>query len=233
MSLSVDDLVSSLSSSHIGQEAIELAALQEYLRQTGFGRPQADPSSSSMNMKTPRRRTSYAQLSNTPTVQTPLSTPSGWGGYEAKVGAASAMEEEDEAMVEDLLMPPPSSPGPMQTQSAFHHPQSQYDYPQNQTHNSTSRSTSRSRSTSSAHYGRPQHSSAGDTSSSSSIFTSSDPFYLAQLQQASQPRTQPSAFAVQSSPFTAQPSPFYTQQHPHHYQTPQCMLVDMAPAYGR
>lgn len=219
-----------MSSSHIGQEAIELAALQEYLRQTGFGQPQAGPSSSSsMNMKAPRRRTSYAQLSNTPTAQSPLSTPSGWGGYEAK---ANAMEEEDEAMVEDLLIPPPpSEPG-------FH--QSQYDYLQNSP-------SSRSRSTSSAHYNaRPQQS---QSQSSFDSFTSSDPFYLAQIQQARthaviQPST---AFQTSSSSFAVQPSssPFYAQQHhQHHYQThphlavdthshSHGMLVDMAPAYGR
>jgi hypothetical protein len=186
MSLTVDDLVSSLSSSHIGQEAIELAALQEYLRQTGFGKPGAVtcPSPSFASPPSTSRQT-LDQLCNTPiSHNTPVQSSMAQYAWTERTGDGNSMtvngesgdssscsalflggdDYSDEAMVEDLLIP--SSPPPS---SAF--PQTRL------------------------------------RSSSSSSFVSSDPFYLAQAQ------TQLQATSTNWSEI--QHSSFYSQQQSH------------------
>ncbi|XP_006459738.1 hypothetical protein AGABI2DRAFT_191596 [Agaricus bisporus var. bisporus H97] len=89
MSLSVDDLVSSLNASHIGQEAIDIAALQAQLAQALFGQP--PPRHSSQTCTTPTARTPSASMSFSRTRDDYM--------------------DEDERMVEELLVPAsPSAP---------------------------------------------------------------------------------------------------------------------------
>ncbi|KAG6813188.1 hypothetical protein H0H92_013308 [Tricholoma furcatifolium] len=86
MSISIDDLSIALSASHVGQEAMDLAALQAQLAKMLFGQsstPQMIP-----------RRTSFTQPCNTPTKYT-----------ETQALARADDMEEDERMVEDLLIP--------------------------------------------------------------------------------------------------------------------------------
>lgn len=64
MSISVDDLTASLSSSHIGQEAIELAALQAQLAETLFGQSISQPS----RERPVTRKSSLTQPCNTPII---------------------------------------------------------------------------------------------------------------------------------------------------------------------
>jgi hypothetical protein len=204
MSLTVDDLVSSLSSSHIGQEAIELAALQEYLRQTGFGKPGAAtcPSPSFASPPSTSRQT-LDQLCNTPISQnTPVQssmaqyawterndgnsmTMNGEGGDSSTCSAlfAGGDDYSDEAMVEDLLIP--SSPPPS---SAFPHTRLR--------------------------------------SSSSSSFASSDPFYLAQ--------TQAQLQATSTNWSEIQHSSFYSQQlsHGHTHNSGAFFATSSTPGSG-
>ncbi|KAI6046487.1 hypothetical protein EDC04DRAFT_3136352 [Pisolithus marmoratus] len=87
MSISVDDLVASLSSHHIGQEALELAALQAQLAQTllvhqfsssspHFQHPHVSASHSNVNV--PRRDPGHVQHCTTPTARTPSSSAFIW-----------------------------------------------------------------------------------------------------------------------------------------------------------
>ncbi|KAJ3751910.1 hypothetical protein EV360DRAFT_56150 [Lentinula raphanica] len=104
MSLSVDDLVSTLSSSHIGQEALDLAALQTQLAQTLYPQSIAPSSETSSD--------SFHPPCNTPTGRTPSSSFS-WGQVLDVQQRLSRRDEmiddvEDERMVEDILVP--SSP---------------------------------------------------------------------------------------------------------------------------
>lgn len=139
-SISVDDLISSLSSSHIGQEAMDLAALQAQLAETLFGSSSAFASSSSSSTTTSCSRFASAprgrdhQPCNTPTPRTPSACSSfQWESIDAYVGAARsrsssisaarAVEDaEDELMVEELLLlPPPPAPSPMYDNNAGNH----------------------------------------------------------------------------------------------------------------
>ncbi|KAF7331721.1 hypothetical protein MKEN_00051900 [Mycena kentingensis (nom. inval.)] len=118
MSLTMDDLCASLSSSaHIGQEALDLAALQLQLAETLFR--QAIPS-----QRTPD---DYAQPCNTPTARTPSASFS-WSPMvdmsrePVTPRRDSEIEmDEDERMVEDILMP--SSPVQPQSPSTPVHTQ--------------------------------------------------------------------------------------------------------------
>ncbi|KAJ3017731.1 hypothetical protein NUW54_g514 [Trametes sanguinea] len=120
MSLSVDDLVQSLKSNHIDQEAIELAALQAQLSQTLFTQTLSSP----VPFNSPR-----AAPLNTPISCTPSSSIS-WEAADATWGnrgstSSSKMRcsidesqresddmDEDERMVEDLLFSPASPTSP-------------------------------------------------------------------------------------------------------------------------
>ncbi|KAG2147984.1 hypothetical protein DEU56DRAFT_730504 [Suillus clintonianus] len=72
MSMSVDDLVASLNANHIGQEAIDLAALQAQLAQTLFAH-QISPSCA--------YDPAHVQHCTTPTTRTPSSSISWPAGY--------------------------------------------------------------------------------------------------------------------------------------------------------
>ncbi|KAJ3879588.1 hypothetical protein F5051DRAFT_438624 [Lentinula edodes] len=196
MSLSVDDLVSSLSSSHIGQEALDLAALQAQLAQTLFPQPIASSSDSSLD--------SFHQPCNTPTGRTPSSSFS-WGQLIDVQQHLSRRDEmiddaEDERMVEDILMP--SSPASAGYSSAQYALQQQMNNPFQKSHNRNPHNRSTSSFPSS-----PSSSSVSEPSS----FTSTDPFYLAQLQ-AMQSHNAPSPSAMSQLGMPAQHSPFTQQQ---------------------
>jgi len=158
MNTSVDDLVSSLSGSHIGQEAMDLAALQSQLTQILFC--QTIPSSPSKCHRT-SRRPSQTRLSNTPICHTPSSSFS----YVQNQNHFSTLDEkfcrkedvgEDERMVEELLIP--SSPmTPIHTSPHFTFP-----------HSAGSLSS--------------QASTTNTPTLQESSFTSTDPFYIAQSQ---------------------------------------------------
>ncbi|KAJ3713863.1 hypothetical protein FB446DRAFT_757841 [Lentinula raphanica] len=193
MSLSVDDLVSTLSSSHIGQEALDLAALQTQLAQTLFPQSIAPSSETSSD--------SFHPPCNTPTGRTPSSSFS-WGQVLDVQQRLSRRDEmiddvEDERMVEDILVPSsPASNG----YSASHSQPLAYPHSQKSHHK--------------GHYSRttssfPPSPSFPSSVSDSSSFTATDPFYLAQLQ-AMQNSSAPSALSQFGMP--AQQSPFMQQQ---------------------
>ncbi|KAF8075968.1 hypothetical protein FPV67DRAFT_391199 [Lyophyllum atratum] len=185
MSISIDDLTSSLSSSHIGQEARDLAALQAQLAQTLFGQSIARSS----NPRQVSRRTSFTQPCNTPTFSSNFSQFDDQRGQTAtsKPGGFSFDTchdmEEDERMVEDLLI----TCSPMSANhSAF-----QFSLPLSP--GSKSHLTSNNQTS--------------ETSSSS--FTSTDPFYMAQSQAQYHNPSPQSTFTQlgqlpQQSPFTFQ-----------------------------
>lgn len=191
MSISVDDLVSSFSSSHIGQEAIDLAALQAQLNQAFFAQPIAT-SSSHYNQS---RNT---QTCNTPTGRTPSSSFSLGQMMDAQRLSRRNPDEhehsrdmddmEDERMVEDLLIP--SSPVYPSSTSSYSQPNSK---PQTKSPMGFS----------------PSSPSLYSASESPSTFTSTDPFYLAQLQSMQHNSTPTSVFSQLGHP--AQQSPFMQQ----------------------
>ncbi|KAJ8517369.1 hypothetical protein ONZ45_g5458 [Pleurotus djamor] len=111
MSISIDDLVSSLSSSHIGQEALDLAALQAQLAQS-----LAQAIQQSANGQA--RRETRPHACNTPTAHTPSASftfAEAQRYYDSMTARRNSqvddfpipMEQmdEDERMVEDLLLP--------------------------------------------------------------------------------------------------------------------------------
>ncbi|KAJ3734547.1 hypothetical protein DFJ43DRAFT_133577 [Lentinula guzmanii] len=195
MSLSVDDLVSSLSSNHIGQEALDLAALQAQLAQTLF--PQSIASSSDTSLD------SFHQPCNTPTGRTPTSFS--WGQVMDVQQRLSRRDEmiddvEDERMVEDILVP--SSPASAGFSSAPYAQQSM-NAPSQKNH-----SRSHFNLTTSSF---PSSPASPSSVSESSSFTSTDPFYLAQIQaMQSHNLSTPSALSQLGMP--AQHSPFIQQQ---------------------
>ncbi|KAJ4472022.1 hypothetical protein J3R30DRAFT_3298575 [Lentinula aciculospora] len=197
MSLSVDDLVSSLSSSHIGQEALDLAALQTQLAQTLFSQPIAYSSDPSLD--------SFHQPCNTPTGRTPSSSFS-WGQVMDVQQRLSRRDEmiddaEDERMVEEILVPSsPASPG---YSSASYAVQQQMSISQQKPHNRGPHNPSIT--------SFPSFPISSSSVSESSSFTSTDPFYLAQLQaMQSHGASSPSALSQLGMP--AQHSPFMQQQ---------------------
>ncbi|KAJ7638463.1 hypothetical protein FB45DRAFT_1054749 [Roridomyces roridus] len=152
MSLSMDDLCSSLAGSHVGQEAIDLAALHAQLAQS--------------MASTPQRQDEYSQPCNTPTNRTP-SASFNWGQMvdplrHSEQSTRRDDVDEDERMVEDLLIP--TSPvSPKQT--------------------------------------------ASKQSSPTDVFTSTDPFYMAQVQAAQNYSVSPPSVFSQTA-FPSQQSPF-------------------------
>ncbi|EIN10252.1 hypothetical protein PUNSTDRAFT_50928 [Punctularia strigosozonata HHB-11173 SS5] len=208
MSITVDDLVASFGSSHIGQEAMDLAALQSQLAQTLFAHALPQQHSQSI----PNREIGY-QPCNTPIACTPTS-PTGsfpWSQMRTERRSASLCsrrsvddsmltDDEDERLVEEQLLGGSSS-----TTTAA---------PSQQHQMQTSWSAALDEQ-------QQQH--------SSSLFATTDPFYVA----ASNPApAAPSVFAQvgrpsQQSPFLAQqtqpfggsqahaaPNPYFAQQTP-------------------
>lgn len=189
MSFSVDDLVSSLTSSHIGQEANDLAALHAQLARSLFNQPFH---STSTGQDIPRGQ-NYVQPCNTPT-RTPTSCFDWAPTTEANKTAWRECDEmEDERMVEDLLIP--SSPMLVNpTNSPF--PSS---------HNSMMSPTT----------AQMNQASPGPCAAESptSLFASTDPFYVAQVIALQNGNSSPPSFFSQSGR-PASHSPFLQQQHP-------------------
>ncbi|KDR68373.1 hypothetical protein GALMADRAFT_231333 [Galerina marginata CBS 339.88] len=234
MSFSVDDLVSSLSSNHIGQEAIDLATLQAQLAETlagghcrGGSTYHAHDTQTRQTSFSTRGRSQRTQPSNTPTVRTPSSsslhhawgmdtTPHGRGRANSISSTYLDETEEDERMVEDLLIPlsaPLSDP-------ATPSPQFEQELP------SSSSSASQAHITLPYQINTnpfPSYSYASDPAASSpttSLFATTDPFYIAQLQAASQQHAQSQSVFAQNGRLT-QNSPFAlpTQYHQFHVQS--------------
>ncbi|KAH6896480.1 hypothetical protein BKA70DRAFT_1316581 [Coprinopsis sp. MPI-PUGE-AT-0042] len=156
MSISVDDLISSFSSSHIGQEATELAQLQAQLAETLFNANSFASSS--------RRGRDYH--CPTPTGRAPSSS----NYMDAFVGQSRSrsssisgrMEDvEDELMVEELLMGQPSSSSGFENQNSYSSFSSSNGFAQSSYHPSQS----------AASQGLP-------SSPSQSLFASTDPFFM-------------------------------------------------------
>ncbi|KAH9483125.1 hypothetical protein JR316_0005226 [Psilocybe cubensis] len=211
MSFSVDDLVSSLSSAHVGQEAMDIAMLQAQLAETLFS---AGPSnsfasssySSSQNMPT-RGRSLGSRTCNTPRARTPSAN---WGmdtgrGRTNSVSSTYANEmDEDERLVEELLMP-----------------SSQFD---NNYASSSSSATSLSspipcqspmNSVSFSSYN--PYPDPMPSSPTTSLFTTTDPFYIAQLQSLNNSSSQQSQSVFAQNGRLSQNSPFAlaSQYHQH------------------
>ncbi|TFK74388.1 hypothetical protein BDN72DRAFT_759802 [Pluteus cervinus] len=214
MTVSVDDLVSSLSTSHIGQEALELAALQAQLSQTLFG--QAIPSTPAGRHPI-SRRPSRSQPCTTPLGRTPSSSFSfgQMSDVQWHINTTSFRttderfhekeEMDDERMVEDLLIP--SSPI---TPNATANPTSpHFAFPQTQ--NSTSIKQAPHTFVSMQQQQQTQE----------SLFTTTDPFYIAQAQALQAYGTSPQSVFTQTglpsqhSPFMAQQQQQQSQASPH------------------
>ncbi|EKM59558.1 uncharacterized protein PHACADRAFT_250142 [Phanerochaete carnosa HHB-10118-sp] len=195
MSFSVDDLVSSMSSNHIGQEATDLAALQAQLAQTLYHCQTSE-----------HRRATHActPMACTPTSSSLWERPELDRRRSNSVVSKRDMEEqretvdamdEDELMVEDMLFPSVASALDA-TYPASHMPPppSPTLYPR---HSHSRKSSASASSFSSMHYDVP--------SAGSSLFATTDPFYLAQMA-AQQNSPAPSFFSQFGKP--TQQSPF-------------------------
>ncbi|EIM85565.1 uncharacterized protein STEHIDRAFT_147919 [Stereum hirsutum FP-91666 SS1] len=214
MSFSVDDLVSSFNAAHVGQEARDLAALQAQLAQTLLWQMPAQSSSAQNIPRT--RKNSVAQPCTTPAARTP-STGFFWDSDDKRRRSSSVasrrsesdsamefreedMEMDDERMVENLLLSSPTSPqSASRTFSQYMAPAP----PHRPQHRTSATFTSPS-----SPYEPSSH------SQSSSLFTTTDPFYLATVQHQHQ-HAAPSFFAQaarpgHNSPFMPKP-PVQTQ----------------------
>ena len=232
MSFSVDDLVCSFSSNHIGQEAMDLATLQvclhsalisdtlkvflpfcqAQLSETLFGGPSYGRQP---QMRIPDRgRSKNTQPCNTPIARTRSSSISEWGNgngmavdsrHRSRSNSSACLDdmEEDERMVEELLIP--SSP----LTASNPHISNPFPSTSSATYLSTTSSfqgpipTSPHTQTAFASYG----SDTSPSSPSSSQFTTTDPFYIAQLQ-ASQTFSNNGNLNLNSSSGNQQPSVF-------------------------
>ncbi|KAF5363564.1 hypothetical protein D9756_000954 [Leucocoprinus leucothites] len=186
MSLSVDDLVSSFSSSHIGQEAIDLAALHAQLAQTLF---------TSNARQIPSRNT---HTCNTPIARTPSSSFS-FSHMPGRSMDDMAMDE-DERMVEELLMPSSPVSAPQPFGQGAHQYSSASQQPVSPAH---------SQAHVSSYF---PVSSEPSSSSSASVFASTDPFYLAAMQQQQQQQQMASASFFAQNGRLGQSSPFFARQ---------------------
>ncbi|KAI9512726.1 hypothetical protein F5148DRAFT_1279471 [Russula earlei] len=113
MSISIDDLVSSFSASHVSQEAMDLATLQSQLAKVIYY-----PSQTQSGVHCVTRRNSLAQPCNTPTTTAAFhwewDDATRYRGQSTNTYVAPAalrscdmdaeMEEDDEQAVEDLLL---------------------------------------------------------------------------------------------------------------------------------
>ncbi|CCM03991.1 uncharacterized protein FIBRA_06147 [Fibroporia radiculosa] len=199
MSISVDDLIASLNSNHIGQEAMDIANLHAQLAQALLSQP---PASAHPAL----RRGHNTPLARTPssnfvweTVEFSRSRSSSVAGATQKRVADERISDldemdEDERMVEELLFPsashfqdqyPPSSSPTrgyscvVSRRSSIQHLSPSYEYPPSEL-----------------------------TPSNTSLFASTDPFYAAQVQAAQNP---PTSFFAQAGHPSAH-SPFLLAQ---------------------
>ncbi|KAF8351013.1 hypothetical protein F5887DRAFT_935519 [Amanita rubescens] len=201
MVFSVDDLVSSLSNNHIGQEAIDLAALHAQLAQALFAQ-QSAPSRPSVQVKT---------------CTTPTSTMSYPWNPVSPVGMDDSMECQDERMVEELLIPN------VQAQTyplSLHCAPEESQYPSSAGPSRHSRYQVHSTSTSD-HSPAFDPPSCSSPTSSPSFFTSKDPFYIAQLQETQGQSHSANALARLGKPDEASPFLLVPQtqtQTPHQQQ---------------
>lgn len=197
MNISIDDLVSSFSASHVSQEAMDIATLQSQLANVIYYPPQGQPSVT--------RRNSYAQPCNTPTPSSATASfrwewedTSRFRGQNTNPYAVRSCdiddEMADEQAVEDLL-------------TAHTSIQSQLGTPQRQQPPKYRPAGQLPSSLASPTY---------DNTLQSSHFANTDPFYLAAVQTATIPPP-PSFFAQAARP--APNSPFnlgLSAQQAHH-----------------
>ncbi|CAL1702041.1 unnamed protein product [Somion occarium] len=206
MSISVDDLVASLGANHIGQEAIDLAALQlsqalpKHTGPTALDMQKVHHGGYTQPYNTPTNRTpstsfsfEHARLarSRSCSVASRNARPESISEVSQELGYDDDRMDEDERMVDEMLFP--SSPVSACSYST-HFPSNDHSfYPRSF---QTDHPISTMHSPHSMEYGE---------ASPTSTFANTDPFYLAQLQ-ASQASTSASHFAFLGSP--AQQSPF-------------------------
>jgi hypothetical protein len=154
------------------------------------------------------------QPCNTPTSYTSSASFSSWGYHPRRRHSNARSDgswhdkdevDEDERMVEDLLLPPSPTSSTTQPQP--------FSFSQHQTPFTFSSHTSQPTSA-------PAYSCAAEASNS--LFTSTDPFYIAQSQ-ASQNFNSPSSSFLAQAGLPAQHSPFLIHHHQHsHFQIPHC-----------
>ncbi|KAI6105368.1 hypothetical protein F5141DRAFT_1216165 [Pisolithus sp. B1] len=210
MSISVDDLVASLSSNHIGQEALELAALQAQLAQTLLVHQFSSSSphfqhqhvsGSHPNVSVPRRDPGHVPHCTTPTSRTPSSSAFIWplpvqeyASHSRRSSISSIKmqqchedivlvemddaDEEDARLVEAMVTPSDapacSSPGGAHSRSNSYTWSSSYQ--SKDALNALSVPTSHQMATS-----------VDPSCPPSSLFTTTDPFYIQASQSAQQP----------------------------------------------
>ncbi|KAI0352712.1 hypothetical protein OH77DRAFT_1523048 [Trametes cingulata] len=217
MSISVDDLVASLNANHIGQEAIELAALQACIRR----RAQLSQTlSNPIPFNTPRAAPLNTPISCTPSSSISWEAGDATWGHRGSVSSSkmrcsidespreSDEMDEDERMVEDLLFSPASPTSPSASFSRA--PPSASAAP---AQSSTPASALRQRKASlSMHMIPLEHSHHDLPSPNTSLFATTDPFYLASLQSAhAHTPASSSVFAQAGRPSTH--SPFVKHHH--------------------
>ncbi|KAK7696568.1 hypothetical protein QCA50_001226 [Cerrena zonata] len=185
MTYSVDDLVASLGANHIGQEAMDLVALQKQLSQ-------ALPKPAALDMQKVNH-TPYPQPYNTPTSRTPStsfafeqtrlarSRSCSVASFNAMPESISEMPQElgyeddysmdeDERMVDEMLYPSPvTTRHNASNDYSFHSHSFQVDLSPQKMYS-------------------PQAADYSEASQTSS-FATTDPFYLAQLQASQAPPT--------------------------------------------
>ncbi|KAH9853940.1 hypothetical protein C2E23DRAFT_727763 [Lenzites betulinus] len=213
MNPSVDDLIASFNANHIGQEAIELAALQAQLSQALFAQHR-----NSHPMNAPR-----AAGWTTPTSRTPSMADFEWENatWESLRGGSSSTKmrcsidegqrdagdmDEDERMVEDLLFSPTSPPA---QPASFARAPPQSAAPATSANPS---SALRQRKASLSVNMLPhEHAHHDLPSPNTSLFATTDPFYLASLQNAHAHAPASSVFAQAGRP--SMHSPFIKHHH--------------------
>ncbi|KAH9963248.1 hypothetical protein BC827DRAFT_1266542 [Russula dissimulans] len=258
MSVSIDDLVSSFSASHVSQEAMDLATLQSQLANVIYY-----PSQTQSGVHSVTRRNSLAQPCTTPTATSTFHWD--WDDAARYRGQSTTPyvppapvrscdmaddEMEDEQAVEDLLSPhipnhqfqPITPPQQRQQPSKFRPPTGQ----QQQQHQPFSSALSPPSSLGSSM--SPLYDATPAPPASSPHFANTDPFYLAAVQTPSSPSiapTAPSFFAqaarpAPNSPFNLNLSP-QQGHHPLEYvlvgagqsRSVQCSALQLNPSlYG-
>ncbi|KAI0301870.1 hypothetical protein B0F90DRAFT_1715992 [Multifurca ochricompacta] len=212
MNISIDDLVSSFSASHVSQEAMDIANLQSQLTKALYYPSQTQPGVHRVS-----RRNSYAQPCNTPTPTSATATlhwewedTTRYRGQNPTLYTAPAPlrsfdvddEMEDEQAVEDLLNPHTSNLS--QSGASLRHQPLKF---RPIGHPFSSQPT--------PSVGTPTYDNTSGPSPSSH-FTNTDPFYLAAVQTTSLTPS-PSFFAQAARP--APNSPFnlnISAQQTHH-----------------
>ncbi|KAH9921533.1 uncharacterized protein BXZ73DRAFT_51832 [Epithele typhae] len=202
MNVSVDDLISSFGQSHIGQEANDLAAFRAQLAQSLLAQPMTSSRAGPLNSPV---RSPSASISLDPAQAAWLRHTSASGSkmrcsIDENQQDPDEMMDEDERMVEDLLLASPSSPAP--APPAFARPQL------------SSPPSYRQRKTSLSVTMIPlDHAHHEPSISNASIFTTTDPFYLASIQGTHSHPSPASVFSQAGRP--ASHSPFLK----HHMQS--------------